>query len=136
MPNWILLFLSLVEMVLLFVALSFFLRLKKSEALLLELQQQQESLLERLRTNTELEAEVVLTFEERQSQLARLDRALEEKVRALKNLINEAERTARSPEMLRRLVLSGQARGKTPKTLARETGLSLDEVELILAGGR
>ena len=48
-------------------------------------------------------------------------------------LVRKAEECSRSPEFLRQIILNGSKRGQSALALAKSTGLSLDEVELILA---
>lgn len=130
---WLLAAVSVFELVLFFLLLSFFRRLKKSEELLLTLQAGQRSLLASLEENARLEKDLVASFVERQHELKNLDHQLEERAAALRRLLEQAETVMRSPQFLRELILSGARQGKTPLELARGTGLSLDEVQLILA---
>jgi len=133
MPVWLLLAaLSLVELALLFLLLVFFLRLRRSEHLLSTLQANQERLLTHLQQNAELEQEVVASFAERQEQLRRLDMQLEARTQALQRLLSQADEVQRSPQLLREIIQDGRKRGRSVQELARETGLSADEVELIL----
>ncbi len=131
-PLWILLLSTFVELMLLFFVLVFFARLKRSEQLLSQLQQKQESLLAKLHFNNELEQELVASFQERQAELAALDQQLVAKAEELKKLIRQAEVLAKDPRAMKRAVVEGRRKGHTPQELARATGLSLDEVELIL----
>lgn len=129
----ILLFLvSLTELLLLVVVLVFFMRLKRSEAILSTLQEKQESLLRSLHFNAELEQELVSTFEKRQSELGQLNNALEGRIQEVQRLLKQTEQVSRSPHFLREVILSGRRQGKTIPDLATSTGLSVDEVELIL----
>lgn len=130
---WIIILVSVVEVALLCVLLAFFLRLRRSEALLNRLQANQTQLLDRLRQNAELEQELVATFAQRQEQLRHLDRRLEERADALRRLLEQAEGISRSPQFLREVILNGHNRGRSLEQIARSTGLSVDEVELILA---
>ncbi|WP_461210611.1 hypothetical protein [Desulfocurvus sp. DL9XJH121] len=123
---------SLTELVVLVVVLVFFFRLKRSEALLSALQENQENLLKKLHFNAELEQELVSTFAQRQAGLEKLDEALDAKTRELEKLIKQAESVSRSPQFLREIILSGRRQGRTIPELASSTGLSMDEVELIL----
>ena len=136
MSQAILVFISLVEVILLAVLVLFFLRLKRSEALLTELQARQEEFVNKLHFNSELEAEMVLSFQERQKELAGLDQAIERRAAGLKQLIAKAESITRSPDTLKQMVLGGHRRGQSPAMLAKATGLSLEEVELILMQAR
>ncbi|MEG6504584.1 hypothetical protein [Nitratidesulfovibrio sp. 1201_IL3209] len=130
---WIIILVSVVEVALLGVLLVFFLRLRRSEALLNRLQANQAQLLDRLRQNAELEQELVATFAQRQEQLRHLDRRLEERADALRRLLEQAEGISRSPQFLREVILNGHRKGRSLEQIARSTGLSVDEVELILA---
>lgn len=130
---WLIILVSMVEVALLGVLLVFFLRLRRSEALLNRLQANQTQLLERLRQNAELEQELVATFAQRQEQLRHLDQRLEERAVALRRLLEQAEGISRSPQFLREVILNGHRKGRSLEQIARSTGLSVDEVELILA---
>lgn len=123
--------LSIIELILLFLLIVFFLRLRRSESLLSDLQSNQERLLTRLQQNAELEQEVVASFAERQEQLRRLDIQLEARTQELQRLLAQAEEVRRSPQLLREIIQDGRRRGQSVQELARETGLSTDEVELI-----
>lgn len=123
---------SLTELALLVVVLVFFLRLRRSEALLGALQNKQEELLRKLHFNAELEQELVSTFTERQEMLSRLDERLQDRAADLEKLLKQAEQVSRSPRFLREVVLSGHRQGKPAQALAMSTGLSVDEVELII----
>ncbi len=125
--------LSIVEIVLIAMVMHFFLRLRKSEGLLLRLREGQDALLDKLRTNAELERELMESFAARQRELAVLDAKLEEKTAKLNQLLESAEKTSRSPQFLRELISTGHKNGKNTAQLAKSTGLSLDEVELILS---
>ena len=46
--------------------------------------------------------------------------------------MKEAQEFSRSPDFLRQIIVNGSRRGQSPLALAKATGLSLDEVELIL----
>jgi len=132
-PSLLLLFLvSLTELALLVVVLVFFLRLRRSEALLGALQEKQELLLRKLHFNAELEQELVSTFAKRQEVLAGLDQRLQDRAAELEKLLRQAEQVSRSPRFLREVVLSGLRQGKSAQALALATGLSVDEVELIV----
>lgn len=127
-----LLFLSLSELALLGLLLVFFQRLKRSETILNALQQNQESLLSKLHFNAELEQELVITFEKRQAELSKLDDQLEQRAEELRKLVKQAEQISHSPQFMREVIISGSRKGKSPQALALSTGLSVDEVELIL----
>ena len=133
MQLWILVLLSIAELALFIMLLRFFSRLRRSEDLLTRLQDGQESLLDKLQANAELERDLMRSFTERQRELAMLDSALEQRTATLQKLLEQAETVSRSPQFLRELILSGAKKGHTPAQLAKSTGLSLDEVQLILA---
>ncbi|NJB67054.1 uncharacterized protein HemX [Desulfobaculum xiamenense] len=128
----LLLIMSITEFLLLGLLLVFFLRLRRSESALNTLQQKQESILAKLHFNAELEQELVSTFAKRQSELSQLDNLLEERAKDLRKLVRQAEEISRSPQFLREVIISGRRKGKSPQALALTTGLSVDEVELIL----
>lgn len=128
----LLLALTVTELVLLFVVIAFYLRLRKSEALIARLQTKQEEFLNKLRANAQLEQELVDSFESRQGELARLDTLLSDRVIALNKLLKQADEFAKSPQFLRQVIITGHRQGKSVKDLARATGLSADEVELII----
>lgn len=129
----ILIIISLAELVLFFLLLRFFGRLRKSEELLVRLSEGQESLMEKLKTNANLEKELMQSFVVRQSELQNLNDRLEARAKTLQELLEQAETVSRSPQFLRELILTGKRKGRTSMQLAKATGLSLDEVELILA---
>lgn len=133
MQLWILIIISLAELALFFMLLRFFVRLRKSEDLLVKLSEGQQSLMDKLRSNAELERELVQSFNVRQAGLQHLNERLEARAAELTALLEQAEKLSRSPQFLREIILSGQRGGRTPQQLAKATGLSLDEVELILA---
>lgn len=128
--------LTLFEFVLFLLLISFFRRLRKSEDLLLKLQSGQNALLANLDQNAQLERDLIASFAERQRELRSLDTQLEERVVTLKRLLSQAETVTRSPQFLRELILTGVKQGKNPAELAKSTGLSLDEVKLIITQAR
>lgn len=130
---WTLLIFTLAEIILLGGVLFFFLRLRRSEALMTQLQSNQEQLLERLQRNAELEHDLVATFAQRQAELRTLDQRLEERAVELRRLLEQAEGILRSPQFLRELILNKRRQGQTAQQIARAAGLAVDEVELILA---
>jgi uncharacterized protein HemX len=130
---FVLLLLTLAELVFFVMLLRFFKRLRRSERLLTELGDSQKNILDKLELNANLESELMQSFAQRQTELARLDMQLEERVSALRKLLEQAEQVSRSPQFLRELILSGRSRGQSVGQLAKNTGLSVDEVELILA---
>lgn len=151
MTPWLLVGLTLTECVLLLAVLLVFKRLRRSEALLEQLQQRQQQFVAKLAFSAELEQELVATFEQRQQELARLDEQLAQRSRELEELLARAERAAPSggnarqpvrnagqpvrdsgqPDT-RRIVVEGHKRGLSPRTLAQAAGVSVEEVELIL----
>ncbi len=135
MQLWILSALSAVELILFFLLLKFFRRLRRSEEMFARLQSDQDSLLEKLRLNAELEQELMHSFAERQEELHALNAKLEERARQISDLLAQAETVSRSPRFLRELILEGVKKGRSADQLARSTGLSLDEVRLIMEQG-
>jgi biopolymer transport protein ExbB/TolQ len=130
--EWMLFFVSLPELALLGLLIAFFWRLRKSEALLDQLQQNQGALLNKLHFNAELEQEIVASFEKRQKELALLDERLEMRKRELQKIISLAEEYCRSPRFLRHIITEGRRSGKSVEELAKSAGLTIDEVDLIL----
>lgn len=124
---------SVLELFILAGALVFYVRLKRSQTLLNTLQDNQQSILARLEMNARLERDIVATFAQRQAELRELDSKLEARVTELRRLMEQAEGIARSPQFLREIILNGRRKGLTPRQIARNAGLSVDEVELILA---
>ena len=124
---------SVLELMVLGGVLFFYLRLRRSEAMLNALQGNQEALLARIEMNARLEREIVATFAQRQAELQNLDEKLEERARDLRRLLEQAEGISRSPQFLRELILNGRNKVLTSRQIARNSGLSVDEVELILA---
>jgi len=124
---------SVLELLLLGGALVFYLRLRHSESLLNTLQDNQQSLLARIEMNARLEREIVATFAQRQAELRELDSKLEARARDLRRLLEQAEGITRSPQFLREIILNGRRKGLSSRQIARNAGLSIDEVELILA---
>lgn len=132
MQLWFLILISVAELVLFVLLLRFFSRLRRSEDLLTRLRHGQESLLDKLQANAELERELMDSFAVRQSELTRLNRVLEERIGELTGLVEQAEAISRSPQFLRELIVAGKKKGRSPLQLAKATGLSLEEVDLIL----
>lgn len=129
---WAIILFTVAELALLGAVLFFFLRLRRSEALMTLLQSHQEQLLDRLQKNAELERDLVATFAQRQAELRILDQRLEERAADLRRLLEQAEGILRSPQFLRELILNGHKKGQTPQQIASAAGLAVDEVELIL----
>ncbi len=132
---WAVLLFTGIELILLIAILFFFLRLRRSENLMQNLQANQEILLARLQHNAELERELVATFAQRQAELRTLDQRMEERAEVLRKLISQAEGISRSPQFLRELILNQHKRGVSAKQIAKNAGLTVDEVQLILAKG-
>jgi len=130
---WMIALFTLAEMALLGAVLFFFIRLKRSEKLLTELQAKQEKLLLHLYKNAELEQELMATFVQRQTELRTLDQRLEDRAETLRRLLEQAEGILRSPQFLRELILNGRKKGLSAQKIALSAGLSVDEVKLILA---
>ena len=124
---------SLLELAILGGVLFFYLRLRRSETLINTLQGSQQSLLQRIEMNARLECEIVGTFAQRQAELRDLDAKLEARVRELRRLLEQTEGISRSPRFLREIILNGRKKGLSPRQIAKNACLSLDEVELILA---
>ncbi|WP_290924808.1 hypothetical protein [Halodesulfovibrio sp.] len=128
----ILLFISGSELLLLVLLIVFYMRLRKSEALLTSMQAGQEALVSKMHFNAELEQEIVESFARRQKELQELEIQLEARADELRGLLEQAEAVSRSPQFLRELILTGRKKGQTIPQLAKATNLSIDEVELIL----
>lgn len=138
MPNDLLLLVfigacTLLELVVLGGVLVFYQRLRRSEGLLNTLQDNQQGLLARIEMNARLEREIVATFAQRQAELRELDEKLSARVADLRRLLEQAEGISRSPQFLREIILNGRRKGLNSQQIARNSGLSVDEVELILA---
>lgn len=132
LPLWIIATVTVAESILVALVFLFFLRLRRSEAMLSRLQASQEGMLDRIRRNASLEQELVDTFAQRQEQLLLINEQLEGRIEVLKRLLDQAEGICRSPQFLRELILNGRRKGQTPAQIARATGLTVDEVEIIL----
>lgn len=125
--------LTVIELFLFLLIWRFFRRLKQSETLLAELQNSQSALLAKLELNANLENELMQSFRQRQSELARLDLLLAERAETLRSLVEQAGEVSRSPQLLREIIINGNRKGYSLGQLAKSSGLSVDEVELILA---
>jgi len=132
MSDLLLILFTISEIVLLGVVILFFLRLKKSETLLSGLQARQEEFLKRLQFNTQLENELVATFERRQQELVAINNEIENRAAELQKLVDLAGEYCKSPQFMREIIIKGHRAGKSPVQLAKSTGLGLDEIELIL----
>lgn len=126
---------SLTELVLLCVVVAFFLRLKRSEVLLDKLGRGQAEFMNKLRFNAQLEQEMVETFTKRQQELLALDEVLEKRAKELSALVSQAEKYLDSPAIKRQTILDGHRKGRSPLELAKATGLTLEEVEVIVDQG-
>ena len=124
---------SILELILLCGALLFYWRLSSSEKLLNSLQDNQQTLLARIEMNARLEKEIVATFAQRQAELRELDSKLEQRANDLRRLMAQAEGITRSPQFLREIILNGKRKGLSSRQIAKNAGISVDEVELILA---
>lgn len=129
----ILVLLSIAEVVLFVLLIVFFRRLRRSEELLTRLSDGQNSLLDKIKTNADLERELMGSFITRQAELTELNKQLAKREDELRKLLEEADVVTRSPQFLRELIAQGRKKGRSPEQLAKGTGLSLDEVELILS---
>lgn len=114
----------------------FFLRLRRSEQLLATLQQNQKKFLAKIDKNADIEQQMLSSFAQRQEELVRLDSQLGEREKQVRNLLQQAEALSQSPQFLRQVILSGHRKGRSLKSLAQATGLSSEEVELILEQNR
>jgi uncharacterized protein HemX len=132
MSDLLLILLTISEVALLGVVIMFFLRLRKSEALLSGIQIKQEEFIKRLQFNTQLENELVATFERRQQELITLNNEIESKAAELKKLVAQASDYCKSPQFMREIIMKGHRAGRSPLQLAKSTGLSLEDVELII----
>ncbi|WP_028578408.1 hypothetical protein [Desulfomicrobium escambiense] len=129
---WILAASTAVELLLMVLACIFYMKLKKSELLVRSLQDKQQEFLQKLDFNARLEKEIVETFAKRQEELALLEDKLHQRSTEMRRLLEQAENFTKSPQFLRQTILSGFRRGQSAQALAQATGLSVDEVELIL----
>ncbi|NLW82199.1 MAG: hypothetical protein GXY42_11075 [Desulfovibrionales bacterium] len=129
---WVLAGSTLVEILLLGLSLFFFLKLRKSEALVRTLQDRQQEFLQKLDANSRLEKEIVSTFAKRQEELVSLEEKLRDRAHEMRRLLDQAESFTKSPHFLRQTILSGHRRGQSVQALSQATGLSVDEVELII----
>lgn len=134
--HWILLVVSAVEILLLALVFIFFFRLRRSENILTHLQDNQEKFIERLNFNAQLENELVSTFEKRQKELKDLEHKLDLRIKELNKLIRQAEKFTKSPQFMKQVIVTGYQSGRSVEELAKATGMSVDEVELIVEGHR
>jgi uncharacterized protein HemX len=136
LQEWLLLLLTGSELVLLILVVGFFARLRRSEDMLQALQNNQAELMGKLQKSAQLEQELLESFEDRQRELIRLEDKLATRERELSKLLKQAEEISRSPDFLRQVVLAGMKKGQSARELAKATGLSQDEVELIISQAR
>ena len=129
---WILVVSTAAEILLMALAIVFYLKLRKSEVLVRSLQTKQQEFLQKLDFNARLEKEIVESFAKRQEELALLEEKLNQRTTEMRRLLEQAENFTKSPQFLRQTILSGFRRGQSAQALAQATGLSVDEVELIL----
>jgi hypothetical protein len=129
---WILVASTFIEILLIVLAFFFYRKLKKSELLVRSLQDRQEEFLQKLDINARLEKEIIGTFTKRQEELTALEEKLHYRAVEMRRLLEQAENFTKSPQFLRQTILSGFKRGQSAEALAQSTGLSVDEVELIL----
>ncbi|MFW5730655.1 MAG: hypothetical protein ACOCV7_03310 [Desulfonatronovibrionaceae bacterium] len=132
--QWTILGVSAIEVIILILVFIFFYRLRKSEALLARMQENQKGFIEKLDFNAQLEKELVSTFEERQKELLNLDAQMENRIKELHKLVKQAEKFSRSPNFMKNIIISGHQNGRSIDELVQATGLSRDEVELIIDG--
>lgn len=133
---WVILAVSLLEVILLAGVIVFFLRLRRSEQILAKLQQNQNEFIKKIDKSADLEKQLLDNFIGRQSELVHLETQLAEREKQLRLLLQQAESVAQSPAFLRQIILTGHRKGKSPDNLAHATGLSVEEVELILEQAR
>jgi biopolymer transport protein ExbB/TolQ len=134
--QWALLSMGMLEMLLLATIVVLFIRLRRSETLFLQLRQNQKELLDKLHFNSQLEQQLVTSFSERQKELGELDKKLQSRAKELRALVDQAKKYSDSPRLVRQVVLSGYDRGEKKQVLARQTGLSLEEVDWIIDQNR
>ncbi len=129
---WILAASTTMEILLIALAFFFYSKLKKSELLVRSLQDRQAEFLQKLDMNARLEKEIIGTFAKRQEELSALEEKLHYRAVEMRRLLEQAENFTKSPQFLRQTILSGFKRGQSVVALAQSTGLSVDEIELIL----
>ena len=99
---------------------------------MLRLKQSQKELLDKLTFNEQIEKELVKSFEERQRQLALLHSKLEKKLSEAREVLKQLEEASNSPKVLKEIIVKGYKKGQSLESLARRTGLSIEEIEWIL----
>lgn len=133
LQEWLLIVLTGSELLLLVLVVGFFARLRRSEDMLSALQGNQAELMGKLQRSAQVEQELIDSFEDRQRELVRLEDKLAARARELGKLLKQAEEISRSPDFLRQVVLNGLKKGQSARELAKATGLTQDEVELIIS---
>ncbi|MFP5223487.1 MAG: hypothetical protein ACLGSA_14445 [Acidobacteriota bacterium] len=133
LQEWLLIVLTGSELLLLILVVGFFARLRRSEDMLAALQGNQAELMGKLQRSAQVEQELIDSFEDRQRELVRLEDKLASRARELGKLLKQAEEVSRSPDFLRQVVLNGLKKGQSARELAKATGLTQDEVELIIS---
>lgn len=133
LQEWLLIVLTGSELLLLILVVGFFARLRRSEDMLSALQGNQAELMGKLQRSAQVEQELIDSFEDRQRELVRLEDKLAARARELGKLLKQAEEISRSPDFLRQVVLNGLKKGQSARELAKATGLTQDEVELIIS---
>ncbi len=133
LQEWLLIVLTGSELLLLILVVGFFARLRRSEDMLSALQGNQAELMGKLQRSAQVEQELIDSFEDRQRELVRLEDKLSARARELGKLLKQAEEISRSPDFLRQVVLNGLKKGQSARELAKATGLTQDEVELIIS---
>ncbi|WP_459892331.1 hypothetical protein [Desulfothermus okinawensis] len=131
-PTYLLIISTIIEVFLLTTIIFIFYRLKRSEDFLLRLKQSQKELLDKLSFNEQIEKELVKSFEERQRELMILDSKLEKKLGEAREILKQLEEASNSPKVLKEIIISGYKNGESLESLAKRTGLSIEEIEWIL----
>ena len=131
-PVYLLVLSTIIEVFLLTTIIFIFYRLKKSEDFMFRLKQSQKEVLDKLTFNEQIEKELVKSFEERQRQLALLDSKLEKKLSEAREVLKQLEEASNSPKVLKEIIVKGYKKGQSLESLARRTGLSIEEIEWIL----
>jgi uncharacterized protein HemX len=122
LQEWLLIVLTGSELLLLILVVGFFARLRRSEDMLSALQGNQAELMGKLQRSAQVEQELIDSFEDRQRELYRLEDKLNSRARELSKLLKQAEEISRSLK-----------KGQSARELAKATGLTQDEVELIIS---
>jgi len=133
LQEWLLILLTGSELVLLLLIVGFFARLRRSEDMLSALQENQAELMLKLQKSAQAEQDLLDSFEERQRALMRLEDKLAMREKDLSRLLKLAEDVTRSPDLQRQAVLVGLKKGQSAKEMAKALGITVDEVELLVA---